>query len=168
MAIKRDQPCQSRAGADMASPAPHSIIQNFPAVQQSNCLAGIEPPLPVTAKPRTGANNAECRAQKHVRRLRLGVPSPSECEDTDKRRMAQESSAASVSCRTSGVGDEPIISCLELLFSINPLMERSESGFVVTNPHDRPLCIYVDHPASEAVIAVTIETSSHKSLQLGR
>ena len=55
--------------------------------------------------------------------------------------------------------DGPEISCLKLSFSINPLMTQSEASFVIRNPHDKPLCIYTNHSASEAVMSLSLQTS---------
>jgi hypothetical protein len=38
-------------------------------------------------------------------------------------------------------------------------MTQSEASFVIRNPHDKPLCIYTNHSASEAVMSLSLQTS---------
>ncbi len=38
-------------------------------------------------------------------------------------------------------------------------MTQSEASFIIRNPHDKPLCIYTNHSAPEAVMSLSLQTS---------
>ena len=64
--------------------------------------------------------------------------------------------------------NQPEISCSDISFLIDPLRDRSTTGFTIKNPHDKPLFIQVSQSACESVMSVFVRRSCSLPVHMGQ
>ena len=64
--------------------------------------------------------------------------------------------------------NQPEISCSDISFLIDPLRDRSATGFTIKNPHDKPLFIQVSQSARESVMSVFVQRSCSLPVHMGQ
>ncbi len=103
-----------------------------------------------------------CWALYQEKRIRTGLL---DHKSTKRERMSLDKLSPG---RASDLRNQPEISCSDISFSIDPLRDRSATGFTIKNPHDKPLFIQVSQSACESVMSVFVQRSCSLPVHMGQ